>query len=523
VTDLLANDWIPVRPKEGGAPCRISLRTLLCGAGTVWQPHLPRDDMELALVQLLCALAQVCWMPKDKSAWLRRVQRPLSDADYQAGIAPYTDWFQLDHAQYPFMQVREVAAKEPTGMDKLLPGLDSSSNSCFVNQPGLATGLCGGCTAIALFNQSTQAPGFGGGFKQGLKGVGVSTLLRMADLRMTIWLNVLSDESLDRQGLQTWRELTNQKPTWIDPILSNSTFPAASIGLLRGLFWQPLHLRLGEPEGAGLCSCCGQHAERRYVRFDKAKFNFTVAGIWPHPYAPRMAVKKKGEIEERFVGFTTEAPSWTQLDRYVDALESEKQTESYKPAPVICQARDYVPQILHQPTLLVGGYRNNQAAIVERRLTPFSMAPGWLQHTPTIRNVVGRGLAYKSALRKTLFQTSQGINEVRSERQKKIKAGAKFKGVGLELQNRAEPDFFRRSTPIIERVLADIDFDNPLPTYIALHADLAWLCRTLFDEATAPYQHDLEMQETIALTRRILNKHLGELAPQNIQATGVSS
>ena len=520
MTDLLKDDWIPVRPKDGGPPCRISLHALLCDAGTVWQPHLPRDDMELALMQLLCALAQVCWMPKDRSAWLRHVQQPLSKADYQAGIAPYAAWFQLDHPEYPFMQVQTVSAKEPTGMDKLLPGLDSSSNSCFVNQPGLAAGLCGGCTAIALFNQSTQAPGFGGGFKQGLKGVGVSTLLRVDDLRMTVWLNVLSDESLDTQGLQTWRERTHQKPTWVEPIVSGSVFPAAIIGLLRGLFWQPLHVRLSEPEGAGLCSCCGQHTERRYTRFDKAKFNFTVEGAWPHPYAPRMTVKKKGESEERFVGFTTAAPSWTQLDRYVDTLESEKET--YLPAPVIRQARGYLRGYSQQLVLLVGGYRNNQAAIVERRLTPFSMAPGWLQHTPMIRDVVSRGLAYKSALRKTLFQTSKGIDEVRGERQKKIKSSAKFKGVGLGLQDQAEPDFFRRSTPIIDKVLASINFDNPMPTFKTLHDDLAKLCYSLFEEVTAPYQHDLEMQETIALTRRILKKHLSELTPQDTQSTGVS-
>jgi CRISPR system Cascade subunit CasA len=391
-----------------------------------------------------------------------------------------------------------------------------------MNQPGLAASLCGGCTAIALFNQATQAPGFGGGFKQGLKGVGVSTLLRVDNLRMTVWLNVLSDESLEAQGLQTWLEpkLADQKPTWVESIASGSVIQAATIGLLRGLFWQPIHLRLNEPEGAGPCSCCGQHAERRYTRFDKAKFNFTVQGVWPHPYSPRVTVKKKGENEERFVGFTTEAPSWTQLDRYVDTLESEKETHT--PAPVIRQARNYLPEQA-QFVLLVGGYRNNQAAIVERRLTPFSIAPGWLQSTLTIRNVVSRGLAYKSALRKTLFQTSKGIDEVRSERQKKIKSGAKFKGIGLELQDRAEPDFFRRSTSTIDQVLASIDFDNPAPAFKTLHDGLDGLCRNLFDEVTVPYQHDLEMQETIALTRRILNKHLHELAPQSTQPTGVSS
>lgn len=512
MVDLLRDAWIPVRPAAGGPPQRISLATLLCDAQVSWQPHLPRDDMELALVQMLSALVQVCWMPRDRAAWVQRIGEPLSDAEFRAGVAPYLEWFRLDHPQHPFMQVQDVAAKEATGMEKLLPGLDSSTSSCFVNQPGLAAALCGGCAAIALFNQSTQAPGFGGGFKQGLKGVGVSTLLRDSDLRMTAWLNVLTDESLERQGLQAWRELSGQAPTWVDPIRAGATVPAASIGLLRGLFWQPLHVRLGATAGEGACSCCGQPAAHRYASFFKAKFNFTIEGQWPHPYAPRMSTLKKGMFEERFVGFTTAAPAWTQLDRFVDRLEEEKDRQL--PAAVVRQAQDYLGQHDQAIALLAGGYRNNQAAIVERRLTPFSLAPGWQRHTKVIRDLVGQALEYKSALRKSLFQTSKGIDEVRSERQKLIKSGAKFKGVGLDLQERAEADFFRRSTPVIEQVLASIDFDDVRPAFLHLHTELARLCRALFQEATAPYLHDLEMQETIALTRRILNKRLSELAPQ---------
>lgn len=62
-----------------------------------------------------------------------------------------------------------VKATEPTGMDKLLAGLTGATNCAFVNEPGLADALCGGCTAIALFNQANNAPSFGGGFKSRVK------------------------------------------------------------------------------------------------------------------------------------------------------------------------------------------------------------------------------------------------------------------------------------------------------------------------------------------------------------------
>lgn len=42
-------------------------------------------------------------------------------------------------------------------MEKLLAGVSGATNCAFVNQPGQGEALCGGCTAIALFNQANQA------------------------------------------------------------------------------------------------------------------------------------------------------------------------------------------------------------------------------------------------------------------------------------------------------------------------------------------------------------------------------
>ncbi|MGE9627391.1 type I-E CRISPR-associated protein Cse1/CasA, partial [Escherichia coli] len=85
-------------------------------------------------------------------------------------IAPWIDMFYLNHAEHPFMQTKGVKANDVTPMEKLLAGVSGATNCAFVNQPGQGEALCGGCTAIALFNQANQAPGFGGGFKSGLRG-----------------------------------------------------------------------------------------------------------------------------------------------------------------------------------------------------------------------------------------------------------------------------------------------------------------------------------------------------------------
>ncbi|MFT4172190.1 MAG: type I-E CRISPR-associated protein Cse1/CasA [Rhodocyclaceae bacterium] len=514
MTDLLKADWIPVRPFDSTIPTRISVRELLCGSRR-WQPHLPRDDMEFGLIQMLTAFAQVLFPPQDKPEWAARVTSLPDTCKFAERVDRMPDWFQLDHPQHPFMQVAKVAAKEHTDMDKLLPGLTGNTSACFVNERGLAAALCGGCAAIALFNQATQAPGFGGGFKQGLKGVGVSTLLQGDDLRQTVWLNVLTEESLDASGI-AWRDHIDQAPTWVTPIEAGATVSSGGIGLLRGLFWQPLHVRLRPPTEGGICSCCGQPAASRYTAFDKAKFSFTVEGVWPHPHAPRTVTLKKGLREERFVAITTDAPAWTQLDRYITRRVHGAMGEDLRePAAVVEQARAYLLGSADKLLLLAGGYRCNQASIVERRHSLFTVNRNWHAHTDVIHRLVDIGQGYRKSLRSVLYQASTGIDKIRNERQARVKTASRFKGVGLDLHERAEKMFYRRSTPMIGKTLALVDFESPGEQFAALRVELQALCSALFTEVTAPYQHDLDMQQTIALTRRMLAKRLRELETLN--------
>ena len=184
--NLLTDEWIPVRPQKPGAARHISLKALLCG-NERWELALPRDDMELAALQLLICLVQVMLPPADERQWRERIVKPLDLDTLNRATNPYRDWFQLDHPDYPFMQVRGVKAKVDTAMDKLLAGLDSSTNSRFVNEPDMASGLCFGCVAIALYNQANNAPSYGGGFKFGLRGsCPVTTFSQGQDLRTTI-------------------------------------------------------------------------------------------------------------------------------------------------------------------------------------------------------------------------------------------------------------------------------------------------------------------------------------------------
>lgn len=500
--NLLTDQWIPVRQLDGGGTGKISLRDLLCGEKK-WELCLPRDDMELAALQLLICITQTLITPRTAGELRIYIAKPLSKADYETAIQPYGDWFQLDHPKFPFMQLRGVAAKDPTPMDKLLAGVTGATNSCFVNQAGLADGLCDGCAAIVLFNQASCAPSFGGSFKAGLRGNSpVATLVQGDHLRRTVWLNVLCEESM-AQALSWHGDTFMQQPTWMEPIRTGETIPAQRIGFVRGLLWQPAHIELHPPVAAEFCSCCGSRTDKVYRAFNKAKFSFTVAGTWPHPHSPRIMITKKGQVEERFVAFTTSAPAWTQLSRFVvqqqiDAANAQGQ----QPAAVILQARTLYGADSQRLHLLVGGYRSNKASVLERRHEVFTLNHGWDSHTNVIHYLVLLGRGYRDALYKALNVFVNGIK------------GVKVKGAGVKLNQSAETQFYRRSEPIIEDALARVDFADAEPELARMRKALKGIAEGLFKESVRPYLNDPELIRTLAVARRTLYKHLNNLEPQ---------
>jgi CRISPR system Cascade subunit CasA len=459
--------------------------------------------MELAALQLLISIVQVSWIPEDDTALRRFVNQPLSEAEFAAGMIQWGDMFQLDHPRYPCLQVRGVAAKEVTGLDKLMAGLTGATNCAFVNEPAQGDFLCGGCAAIALFNQANNAPGFGGGFKSGLRGgTPVTTLIQAvnhprADLRTTLWLNVLTHPRL--QALLGDDLQLQQKPTWQEPIREKSKISAASIGLLRGLFWQPAHIELTAPVAAGQCSGCGHQVDARYSGFLKAKFSFDVDGSWPHPHSPRLLENKKGQMQQKFLAFTTSAPSWTQLSRVLVQMDGKK-GEGQVPAAVVSQSREVFRNAATH--LVVGGYRNNQASILERRHEVMALHQGWQTHGDVIHRLVDIGLSYKSALRSALFTFAEGVKN------------SDVKGAGIKAHEKAERDFFRQSEPVVMALLAHLDFNNPASQFDQLRVQLHQLCIQLFEQATEPYSHHPKLVRTMAVARRSLYKHLSNLKPQ---------
>jgi len=491
--NLLSDAWIPIQ--EQGRYEKITLQQLLCDEKQ-GELCLPRDDMELACLQLLCAITQVLFTPENKKALGQYVKQPLSPDVYQSAIQDKLNWFDLDHAETPFMQFRKVKSVRPTPMDKLMAGIADGTNKAFVNPNGLADGLCASCVAIALFNAANNCPSMGGGFKGSLRGsTPITLLIKGKTLRETLWLNILTVETAEK--VMPWYEATkNQPPNYIEPIKIGQKLPASAIGLSRGLFWQPAQFELLASESEKqVCNCCGCH-DFVYTGFNKAKFNYTIEGVWPHPLSSRTFSIKKGEKEEKFPSFTTTAPTWTHMSRLV--LDKQTEKGGQQAAPVIQQARTFMSSAKMQ--LIIGGYRNNQATILERRHELFSLAQGWAEHGEVIQAIIDNGLEYKKVLSKALYLFAVGIKD-------------KVNGSGINLCDPVEANYYQQTESLIHQSLALVHCEQADKDLDQLRQQLKKTVHDLFNQATAPYRQEPKMLKVLAMARRSLHKSLKELEP----------
>ncbi len=496
--NLLEDPWIPARPDDGSGPFRLlTYRELLCEPGT-WRVSLPRDDLELACIQLLVCMTQVMFLPDDDDTLHGRLESPLTENEFAAGIAPCRDWFDLDHPTQPFMQTRGVASREATPIQKLLIGLPEGNNHCFFNERGEVAALSAQVAGIALFHQASNCPSFGGGFKGSLRGgAPITTLVDGPSLREQVWRNCLTPARIRTILGPDWvHDLTQDRPTWVAPIKAGQTIYATGIGLARGLFWQPAHVELIASPQTGPCDLLGIDTGPRYSGFRKEKFNFTLKGTWPHPHGAMSIAGKKGEQENKFASFTTNAPAWTRLADLVVQKEAAK-GEGGRPAPAIGQAKRLEIQPLH---LLIGGYRNKQASVLERRHELIELGAGWDDEEGRLEALVNIGLAAKKALRGKLYFAAQGHKD------------KGLPGIGAPIHEIGERLFYGRTEACILNTFSDSDtfaqWRDRLANYAAA---LAADCQAIFTELTDPYAMKPELIPIIAWARRSLNADLKKL------------
>ncbi len=483
--NLLLDPWIPVRDETGFR--HISFRRFLCVEHESLEFGLNRDDFNLATLQLLISLAQVIFTPENAAEVRQRERTPLTEPEFDAGIAPYADWFEVRHPETPFMQSRGVGAKDATPIQKLFPGLPEGNNHAMFNPTDEVAAACESCVAIALFNQAMNCPSLGGGFKGSLRGgVPINTFVKGPTERRTVWRNILSSEWVG----ETYPPRDKYDvPTWVSPILSEEKIPAGKIGLLRGLFWQPARFEVIGWH-AGICPICGGGAFALASGFLKEKFNFAILGTWRHPHGPRQWKDKGSGPEERYGSFTTKAPAWTQLTSMV-ADGPEAQKEGSSPALVVTHF-NRVFDSLEPLDLIVGGYRNNQAAITDRRHERFSLAHGWKDEVEILRSIIAEAVEVKDVLRKKTY----GFG----------------KNVGVPgLAERAEESFYQTSESALHRTLREMEWDEAPRVRRELTAALCRQARAIFEDVTDSYRTDPKMLKTLTMSRRSLERDLKKL------------
>jgi CRISPR system Cascade subunit CasA len=498
--DLLSDPWIPVRGNRGtGAFRLLTLEALLCGEGD-WRVSLPRDDLELACIQLLVCMAQVMFIPRDDRELRMRVTSPLSPEAFADGTRPCRDWFDLDHATQPFMQSRGVVAADDTPIQKLLVGLPEGNNHAFFNEAGEVRRIGGSAAAVALFNQASNTPSFGGGFKGSLRGgAPITTLLAADDLREMIWRNVATLPRIRTRFPDYEPDFQKDRPVWVEPIPERETISAHSIGLARGLFWQPARVELVPDRDHAPCDLIGIAAGTTYGAFRKAKFNFTVDGLWHHPHGAMTAAVKKGAVEWKHASFTTTAPAWTHLSELVvpRSLDGDAK-EGATPALPVVQAPDvFYGESVH---LLVGGYRANQASIIERRHELFTLGQGWEDDRGRLERLVKIGTDAKSALRGKLYFVVQGHRD------------KGLKGVGAPIHDTGERLFYARTEGLIHETLREAaTFRERKRARVEFAQRLGGIALGIFEELTDPYARKPELIPIIAWARRTLGSDLNKL------------
>lgn len=495
--NLLEDPWIPVREDGGtGAFRLLTYRQLLCEPGN-WQVSLPRDDLELACVQLLVCMTQVMFLPEDVSALRTRLHTPLSPEEFAVGVEPCRDWFDLDHPIQPFMQSRGVKAAEDTPIQKLLIGLPEGNNHAFFNEPGEVRRLSGTVAAIGLFNQASNSPSFGGGFKGSLRGgAPITTLVAGKNLRDTVWRNVLTRPRIAERQITT-PGFKQDQPTWVKPI-TEKTIRWNEIGLLRGLFWQPARVELVKSEVIAICDVLGGNAVPVYTGFHKEKFNFTVEGVWPHPHGA-MIMNLKKDPPVKFASFTTTAPAWTLLSEFVvpNNINDSDAREGSIPAGPISQANELDDEGIH---LLIGGYRTKQASVLERRHELMSLAQGWGDDKGRLKQLVDLGKEAKKALRGKLYFAVQGNRD------------KGLKGIGAAIHETAEKVFYARTENFIHETFSNVlTFKEWKSAKADFAKQLATHCHAIFEELTDPYAMKPELIPVIAWARRSLNIDLAKL------------
>lgn len=505
--NLLLESWIPVQ--KNGTSQSISLKNLLC-QDEDWHLCLPRDDMELAAFQLMVCVVQVIFMPEDTKHLRQRHVEPIPEADFEKGIKPYIEWFDLLHPTMPFMQTASVKAeknnKNWASLQKLFVGLPekTASSIAFFNTENEIQACNLGIAAIALFQQATNGFSLGGApFSVGLKGsMPLTTLIyeNYDSLRSNIWKNILTKAFL--QAETTLLEgVRKSEPSWVEPISFDKNKPESThrISLIRGLFWQPAKVKLTVKNGlaTGFLKETGLSFSNYY---------------WEHPHTPidQEKLAHNDPKEKPYLSARNDLPLWGQM---LELLYRKKVKEEGVSAALVVRQYPSVfktdkngkPRVLH---LAVGAYVKGGSAekLAGRKHEIYSLPSGWEEQAKAIKQLVDYGLEAQKILNTAVFNFGKNLKEESKDKNKKGQEKSNF--IKKQLQPKARADYFNNSEAVMHSILRHLELSSDTSYYKQAFTQLA---KDTFEQTFAPYQHEAKFQKAIILSRVSMNKALKTL------------
>ena len=390
--NLLTGNWIPAQ--KNGIPETISLKRLLC-QDEDWHLCLPRDDMELAALQLIICLVQVLFMPENGEQLLKNHDELMLENGYDKEADTYSDWFDLLHPTTPFMQTADLKAeknaKNWASLQKLFIGLpEKTAPSIAFFNTGNEIHECDlGLVAIALFQQATNGFGLGSHFYSvGLKGsMPLTTLIYDSkdSLRSNIWTNILHKEFLLIET-SLLDGITASEPSWIKPISFDKSKPESThrISLLRGLFWQPAKVKLTVKDGlaTGFLKETGLSFSKYYRE---------------HPHTPidQKKLANNDHKEKPYLSARNDLPLWGQM---LELLYSKKTDEEGVSAALVVQQFSKVFRNqngkLKPLHLAVGAYVKGGPAekLAGRKHEIYSLPSGWEKQAKEMKQLIKWGI-----------------------------------------------------------------------------------------------------------------------------------
>lgn len=296
--NLLTDKWIPVLRVDG--PDKIAPWQIVAPENPVIEINAPRPDFQGALYQFLIGLLQTFFAPEDEDEW-RHYWNKVPSTDVLNNVFSNQDIkiaFELHNPDGPaFLQDFDLSEGEEKNLLSLLidfPGGKTLRDNIdhFVKH-FKGNGLCGGCTATALFTLQTNAPSGGVGHRVGIRGGGPLTTLIIpketnTSLWRKIWINILNRE--DNSTFIITNTIKAAVMPWLGPTrisdkLGVATTPDDCHALQ--VYWgMPRRIRLKGKGCGGTCDVCGEKSNYLFKTYITKNYGIDYTGAWVHPLTP---------------------------------------------------------------------------------------------------------------------------------------------------------------------------------------------------------------------------------------------